>query len=106
MIKLVGVMHANPAIDREQALHYWLEVHSKTVAMLPGIKRYVLSPCVAAFGAGEPPFLGLAELWFDNREAAERALGSSQFHEAAADAARCFDMERGLTAWTIEREIV
>jgi uncharacterized protein (TIGR02118 family) len=44
----------------------------------PGLKRYVISTTVGALGDGRAEYDGMAELWFEDRAALNRALASEE----------------------------
>src|SRR2546425_767699 len=111
MIKLVVVAQPRPGMDRIEAGRYWTEVHADFTAKVPGVRRYTLNLCgeglaMEGVGTGEPPFLGIAEVWFENREDADQALASPEMATALADAANCLDMEHLAVGWCEEHVIV
>jgi uncharacterized protein (TIGR02118 family) len=107
MVKLTAVLHARSDVDREEALRYWMEVHGPLAADLPHIRRYVQNHCFAgALGAASPPFLGIAEAWWDSMEDAEAALASEAFRVAFADVAKFLDVNTFSGGWCTEVEMV
>ena len=76
MIKLLAVLHKRPDMSREEFVRYWREVHAPLGQGMEGVRRYVINPTLEAFAMGEPPFDGLAELWFDDPAAARAAFAS------------------------------
>jgi uncharacterized protein (TIGR02118 family) len=78
------VMYAKDDMAREEALRYWRETHGPLVAKVPGVRRYVQQQAVGC-PEGEPPFLGVATIYFDDQEAWVTASGSGEFGAAVAD---------------------
>jgi len=83
MVKLVAVIRKRDGTMPEEFLRYWREVHAPIVARLPGLRRYVISPAVGR-GTGTE-YDGIAELWFEDREALERVMASPEWREVSAD---------------------
>ena len=107
MIKRVTVVQARSGADRADVLRYWKEVHGPLIAEVPGVKRYVQNHCIeSAQGHAEPPFLGIGEVWFESREEANRTLATPEWNTAMADAATFMDMDRVVTGWAEEHQIV
>jgi uncharacterized protein (TIGR02118 family) len=76
MIKVLAVLHKRPDMSREEFVRYWREVHAPLAEGMEGVRRYVINPTAEAFAMGEPPFDGVAELWFDDAAAARAAFAS------------------------------
>jgi len=82
MVKLFVMAKRKKGISREECLKHWQEVHAPLILKtLPGVKKYVQNHALTLPVAGEPPFDGLAELWFDDleswRKAADFYMGDS-----------------------------
>ena len=121
MFKIVFCLRRKPGLTAEQFDAYWRDAHAPLVrrhAAALGIRRYVQSTRfesdladVAAKVRGAPePFDGVAELWFDSRDAMEAGF-STQAGRAAGralleDEARFIDMENSPIWFATEREIV
>jgi uncharacterized protein (TIGR02118 family) len=81
MVKLFVMAKRKKGISQEECLKHWLEIHAPLILKtLPGIRKYVQNHALQIEATGEPPFDGMAELWFDDldswRKAAEFYLGS------------------------------
>jgi uncharacterized protein (TIGR02118 family) len=76
MIKVIAVLHKRADMSREEFVGYWREVHAPLAEGMEGVRRYVINPTLEAFAMGEPPFDGVAELWFDDAAAGRRAFAS------------------------------
>lgn len=96
MIRLAFVLRRKPGMSRAEFQKYWRETHGPLVASHSkalNILRYVQLHTVedtindqlaAARGGMEPPYDGVAELWWNNREEITANAGS----EAAKTAGR------------------
>ncbi len=84
MLKVMFVLYERDGIERKDALRYWRETHAPLAAAIPGARRYVQSHAVGA-PDGSPPFLGIAEIVFDDESAFGRATQSAEFTAAIAD---------------------
>jgi uncharacterized protein (TIGR02118 family) len=96
VIKLVFCLRRRDGMTREEFQSYWRETHAPLVqshAAALGIRRYVQvhsiddAVSVAVGGsrnAEDPPFDGVAELWFDSLDAIAAAGGSEAGQAAGA----------------------
>lgn len=84
MQKLVFVLQFREDMDREEAMRYWREVHGPIASKVPGLKRYVQDHATAA-PEGDLQFGGIAELWFESREAFQSAVASPEWRATIAD---------------------
>ena len=86
MIKLVAVIRRRPDMTREECHRYWREVHAGIAKEMPGVRRYVINLATRGAAAGEePPFDGVAELWFDDVAAGEAAFASEAGRKTMQD---------------------
>ena len=67
---------------------YWIEVHAPIVKTLPGLRHYRQCPVLdeiymggpgAGAGLGDPRWDGVEELWFEDYDAARRAINSIEY---------------------------
>ena len=79
------VFYLKRRTDLPQPLFFdwWLGQHRALAEQLPGLRQYIIS---LATDAQEGPFDGMAELWFDDLEAAHAAFASPAGQAAHADA--------------------
>ncbi len=84
MVKIVLLLDRRPDLSQEAFQRYWRERHAPLVRQVPELRRYVISVRTRSL-AGEPQPDGVAELWFDDAEALERALRSPEWAAARAD---------------------
>jgi len=110
MIRLTFVLRRRPELSREEFQEYWRRRHGPLVAAHStrlGIFRYVQVHTVddpvndqmaQARGGMEPPYDGVAELWWWTREQIVEALQDRAAQEAAAelveDERKFIDLER------------
>jgi len=86
MTKLVAVIRRRPDMTREECHRYWREVHAEIAKGMPGVRRYVINLATRGAAAGEePPFDGVAELWFDDVAASEAAFASEAGRKTIED---------------------
>jgi uncharacterized protein (TIGR02118 family) len=104
MFTVTFVVNEKPGMDRAEALRYWRDTHGPIVRKVPGVRRYVQQHAVAA-PEGEPPFLGVASLYFDDQEAFGAAAASPEFAAAIEDVAN-FGHTQLATAFTEDVVIV
>jgi len=93
MIKAMVFFKRRPGMDVAAFRRYWLEEHPKAVLQLPGIRRYVQDhPTLSAYEDGrEPPYDGVAEVWFDDWEALRASGRGPAWQAVAADEANFMD---------------
>ena len=92
MIKTIGLLTRKDGLTHEQFMKHWVEIHAPLAHAVPGLRRYVQSHIVAERTRSDIPTTavdvdGIAELWYDDRDAMERALASPQSKALHADGA-------------------
>ena len=97
MIRLIFVLRRKPSMSREQFQKYWHEVHGPLVARHAttlNILRYLQDHTLddpmneqmaRQRGGMEPPYDGVAELWWTTREAFATSIGSPAGQTAAKE---------------------
>lgn len=90
MFTVTFVIKEKAGLDRREALRYWRETHGPLVREVPGVRRYVQQHALAA-PEGDPPFLGVASLSFDDQAAFAAAAASAEFSATVADVANFAD---------------
>jgi uncharacterized protein (TIGR02118 family) len=91
MIKLVTFQKRVASLTRPQFEERWRTIHGPMAAAFPGLRGYVLG---FSLDEGEPPADGVAQLWFDSREACQASYASDIGRKGSADA----------SAWLARRE--
>ena len=84
MIKIIALVQRNDALSYEEFVDYWQNHHSKLVAQLPGLRRYVQNPAIDLSGR-ERPYDGCAELWYDDMDAIRAASKSPESERVRED---------------------
>ncbi len=80
MVKCVVLVKRMPEMTVAAFNQYWLEVHAPPVAKLAPVRRYVQCPTVElAYAVAEPKWDGVAHIWFDDVESAQRAAKSDEY---------------------------
>jgi uncharacterized protein (TIGR02118 family) len=78
-------------MSREDFERHWREVHAPLAKSVPGISRYVQWHIQAAHARPEQDIGvqvdGIAEVWYENRAAMERAWASEEMQALAHDRA-------------------
>lgn len=85
MIKLVTFQKRAPSLTRPEFEDRWRTIHGPIAARFPGLRGYMLGFSVEP---GEPPADGVAQLWFDSREACQASYASEIGRNGSADAIR------------------
>lgn len=93
MIKTIGLLGRKSGWTHEQFMTHWVEVHAPLAHAVPGLRRYVQDHIVAERTRADIDPLaveidGIAELWFDDRAAYERALASPEMKTLHDDGAK------------------
>ena len=92
MIKSIGLLTRKDGLSHEDFVNHWLEVHALLAHAVPGVRRYVQSHIVAERTRPDIPSTdveidGIAELWYDDRDAMERANATPEAKRLHADGA-------------------
>lgn len=82
VIKLVTFLKGNQRLSRADFFQRWITQHAPMAAIFPGLRAYVLSREVGEEAAAD----AFAELWFDDRDAAQAAYGSPVGRSGSGDA--------------------
>jgi uncharacterized protein (TIGR02118 family) len=98
VFKVMFVVYERAGLARDEALRYWQDNHGPIAAKVPGLRKYVQSHAIAA-PAGEPPFLGIAEMVFDDEASFNAAAQSSEFAAVLEDVVNFADPDRVPTAF-------
>jgi hypothetical protein len=97
MMRLTFVLRRNPQMSRTAFQHYWREIHGPLVAkhattlnILRYVQVHTLDDLVndqlaGAQGAMEPPYDGVAKLWWPTREALASTVGNAASQAAAKE---------------------
>lgn len=70
MFKILGIIKRPEGMEFEAFKTWWLTVHAPKVQRWQGLVKYHINLCTTP----DQPFDGVAEVWFENREAMERVF--------------------------------
>jgi uncharacterized protein (TIGR02118 family) len=92
VIKSLSLLIRKDGMTREQFVRHWVDVHAPLAHKVPGLRRYVQSHILEDRKRPDIPTLdvdvdGVAEVWYDDREAMVRALASPEGKALHADGA-------------------
>ncbi len=92
MIKSIGLLTRKPELTHEQFMKHWVEIHAPLAHAVPGVRRYVQNHIVEERTRPDIPTTdvaidGIAELWFDDRAAMNRANASPEARRLHDDGA-------------------
>jgi uncharacterized protein (TIGR02118 family) len=99
MLKLVAAIRRRPELSFAEFRGLWCDEHPAYVRRMPGVRRYVQN---LAFEGDrrEWPFDGVAELWFDDKDAVKAAFASP----AGAAAREHEQTFAGESSWYLAQE--
>jgi uncharacterized protein (TIGR02118 family) len=83
MIKTIGLLTRRPELTHEEFVRHWVEIHAPLAHAVPGVRRYVQNHIIDERTRPDIPATaveidGIAELWYDDRAAMERANASPE----------------------------
>lgn len=108
MVKLIYCIARKQELSVEEFQRHWRETHAPIAARIPGIRRYVQCHTLPSLYAGKtpPPYDGVAELWFDDLEAFQRAVASPEVKTAREDELKFIDHSRSSLILAEEKPVV
>jgi uncharacterized protein (TIGR02118 family) len=83
MIKSISLLTRRPEITHEEFVRHWIDIHAPLAHAVPGMRRYVQNHIVETRTRPDIPETpvdvdGIAETWFDDREAMTQANASPE----------------------------
>ena len=88
MIKVFAMLRRRKGVSREEFHRWWIEEHVPYARKLPGLRKYRVCLVTGSTShEGREPWDGIAELWFDDREAMQRAMATPEAKALHADGA-------------------
>lgn len=92
MIKSIALLTRKDGMSREEFLRHWVDDHAPMALSVPGLRRYVLSLIVGEPSRSDIPDQkitadGIAELWYDDMAAMQRAIESPEMKTLRAHGA-------------------
>jgi uncharacterized protein (TIGR02118 family) len=95
MIVRMGLLNKRKDLSTEDFRRHWRDVHGPLAAKLPGLRAYQQNHVVDKsqfaidHARGAWDLDGFSELWFDDRDAMERAIASDAYQPVVADSPNC-----------------
>lgn len=94
MIKVVEIINRRTGLDVEAFQEHWLNRHGPIVARLPGLRRYVQSHTrLGGYRRGHVAYDGIAELWFDDKDALAAIAATPEFTASKEDEPNFIDTD-------------
>ena len=92
MIKIISLLTRKDGMTHEQFMKHWVEIHAPLAHAVPGVRRYVQSHILeerkrADIPASDVDVDGIAELWYDSREAMMQSAATPEAKALYADGA-------------------
>jgi uncharacterized protein (TIGR02118 family) len=92
MIKVLGLLTRKDGISHEDFVRHWFDIHGPLAHAVPGVRRYVQSHIVDTRTRPDIPETdvevdGIAELWYDDMEAMQRAGATPEMKALTDDGA-------------------
>ncbi|MBO0738668.1 MAG: EthD family reductase [Alphaproteobacteria bacterium] len=92
MIKNIALLTRREGLSHEDFVKHWRDAPAPLVHAVPGLRRYVQSHIVEERTRPDIPTMdveidGIAELWYDDQAAMERANASPEAEALPADGA-------------------
>jgi uncharacterized protein (TIGR02118 family) len=83
MIKSISLLTRRPELSHDEFVRHWLDIHAPLAHAVPGVRRYVQNHIEgertrADIATTDVAVDGIAELWYDDRAAMERANASPE----------------------------
>ncbi|HUG37633.1 MAG TPA: EthD domain-containing protein [Candidatus Limnocylindrales bacterium] len=108
MIKSVSLLTRKDGLTHEQFMDHWVRIHAPLAHAVPGLRRYVQSHIVEERTRPDIPTTrvevdGIAELWFDDREAMARANASPEAKALHSDGALFIGR---IKSFTIQEKVI
>ena len=103
--KVVFVIFRRGDLTRDQCIAEWSgNQHTSIVRKVPGLKKWIQNHTMGSRNDENPD--GISELWFENAEAMDQAMKSTEMSAAVEDAKRFLDMKRTYAIVVNEKTIV
>jgi uncharacterized protein (TIGR02118 family) len=92
MIKVLSLLARKDTLSHEDFVRHWQDTHAPLAHAVPGISRYVQSHITGTRSRPDVPDIdleidGIAELWYDDLQAFQRAAASAEMKRLTDDGA-------------------
>ena len=108
MIKSISLLTRKDGMTHEQFMKHWVEIHGPLALGVPGLRRYLQSHILEERKRADIPSTnvevdGIAELWYDDREAMARAIATPEAKALYADGALFIGK---IKTFTVEEKVI
>ena len=108
MIKSISLLTRRPELSHEEFVRHWVETHAPLAHAVPGVRRYVQNHILETRTRPDIPETpvevdGIAEIWFDDRAAMDRANASPEAKRLHDDGALFIG---GIKSFTIDEKFI
>ena len=101
MFKVIGILKRPKGTDFETFKRWWLTEHSEKVRQWPGLVEYRINMCTTP----DQDYDGVAEVWFETREAMDAVFATPQ-GKRARDSAVAGASTSGLSILLTEEHVI
>lgn len=84
MFKVIGIIKRPEGMEFEAFKTWWLNEHAPKVQQWPGLREYRINLSTTP----DQAYDGVAEVWFDTREAMDAVFGTPEGQRARASATK------------------
>ena len=93
MIKRFVILRRKPGMTVKEFSNYWKGVHGPLIAKIPGLRKYIQYHVHSEISDDkEAPIDGIAELWFDSKDAQRMAYKSEEYKAVVKAEPNLFEM--------------
>ena len=108
MIKSISLLTRRPELSHDEFVRHWVEIHAPLAHAVPGVRRYVQNHIEGERRRADIPTHeiavdGIAELWFDDRAAMDRANASPEAKRLHDDGALFIG---GIKSFIVEEKVI
>ncbi len=82
MYKVLGILKRPKDVSLETFHQWWLNEHASLAKRFPGLKKYTINLTTS----GDQRYDGVAEVWFESKEAMEKAFATPEGQAARQSA--------------------
>ena len=102
MLKMMFLAYRKAGMDAQEFHRYWREVHAPIASKIPGLTKYVQNHTTPGPDGADPPYDGVAEMWFEDATSFE----TPEFEATVADTANFLDPDRSTGSSVDEFDVV
>jgi len=108
MIKSISLLTRRAGLTHDEFVRHWVEVHAPLAHAVPGLRRYVQNHIRDERRRADIPETavmvdGVAELWYDDHAAMQRANASPEAKRLHADGALFIG---GIKTFIVEERVI